>query len=80
MLSSSQHKKGKYQLTYFFIEYFEAGFHVTKTRFEKGSKLALGSFIGEYKLANLSDGSDGYFVICGNVTNFENMGALICKF
>ena len=41
--------------------------------------MALGSFIGEYKLANISEGSDGYFMVCGNVTNFENMGALICK-
>ena len=64
---------------YFFIGYFEAGFHVAKNKFEEVSKVALGSSIGEFKPAKLSDGSDGYFMMCDNVTNFENMGALICK-
>ena len=40
-------------------------------------EVALGSFVSKSKLANLIDGSDGDFMMCANVINFENMGAFM---
>ena len=37
-------------------------------------KVALGSFVSEYKLADLGEGE---FMMCANVTDFEKMGAFM---
>ena len=55
----------------FFTGKVAAGFDATKARVEEDMKVALGSFVSDYKLANL--GNDE-FMMCANVTDFEKMG------
>ena len=54
----------------FFTGQVATGFDVAKARVEEDIKVALGSCVSEYKLANLGDIE---FMMCDCVTDFERM-------
>ena len=58
----------------FFTGTVQGSFEVVKARVKEDMKVALGSFVSEYKLADLGDGE---FMMCANVTDFEKMGAFM---